>query len=83
MLTHQAGEGLSWQDAGTWNSAPACHVHPTSQLSPPVGGCQNPTPAVLGPLDLPFPVVVEQDRLPELHTLGVLGQVLFEFPRVA
>lgn len=53
-----------------------------SPLSPPVGGCQNPTPAVLEPLDPPFPALVEQDRLPKLHILGVLGQ-LFEFPWVA
>lgn len=47
-----------------------------SLLSPPAGGCQDPTPAVLGPLDLPFPALVEQDRLPELHILGVLGPTI-------
>lgn len=37
-----------------------------------LGAAVSLAPAVLGSLDLPFPVLVEQDGLPELHSLGML-----------
>ena len=38
-----------------------------------LGAAVPPAPAVPRPLDLPFPALVEQDGLPELHLLGTLG----------
>lgn len=43
-------------------SPSACHPHPTSPRSPLAG--------VPCPLNIPIPVLVEQDRLLELHLLG-------------